>query len=77
MPTKKQTPPQWIIVCLGDDLNWWLDKVSLEFFKASSEVDKGKGARGLLDALDRDHYFSSEHIHCFDEINEILQWSPA
>jgi hypothetical protein len=30
-----------------------------------------------LDALDRDRYFSSENIHCFDEINEILQWSPA
>jgi hypothetical protein len=30
-----------------------------------------------LDALDRDRYFASENIHCFDEINEILQWSPA
>jgi hypothetical protein len=30
-----------------------------------------------LDALDRDRYFASETIHCFDEINEILQWSPA
>jgi len=30
-----------------------------------------------LDALDRDRYFASESIHCFDEINEILQWSPA
>jgi hypothetical protein len=30
-----------------------------------------------LDALDRDRYFASEDIHCFDEINEILQWSPA
>jgi hypothetical protein len=30
-----------------------------------------------LDALDRDRYFSSENIHCFDQINEILQWSPA
>lgn len=30
-----------------------------------------------LDALDRDRYFVSENIHCFDEINEILQWSPA
>jgi hypothetical protein len=33
--------------------------------------------REELDALDRDRYFSSENIHCFDEINEILQWSPA
>jgi len=30
-----------------------------------------------LEALDRDRYFASENIHCFDEINEILQWSPA
>jgi hypothetical protein len=30
-----------------------------------------------LEALDRDRYFASESIHCFDEINEILQWSPA
>jgi hypothetical protein len=30
-----------------------------------------------LDALDRDRYFASESIHTFDEINEILQWSPA
>jgi hypothetical protein len=30
-----------------------------------------------LDTLDRDRYFASETIHCFDEINEILQWSPA
>ena len=30
-----------------------------------------------LDALDRDRYFASENIHCFDEIHEILQWSPA
>ena len=33
--------------------------------------------REELDALDRDRYFSSENIHCFDEIDEILQWSPA
>ena len=33
--------------------------------------------REELDALDRDRYFSSENIHCFDQINEILQWSPA
>ena len=30
-----------------------------------------------LDALDRDRYFASENIHTFEEINEILQWSPA
>jgi hypothetical protein len=30
-----------------------------------------------LDALDRDRYFVAENIHCFDEINEILEWSPA
>ena len=30
-----------------------------------------------LDALDRDRYFMSENIHCFNEINDILQWSPA
>jgi hypothetical protein len=30
-----------------------------------------------LEALDHDRYFSSDVIHCFDEINEILQWSPA
>jgi len=30
-----------------------------------------------LSALDTDRYFSSDTIHIFDEINEILQWSPA
>jgi hypothetical protein len=30
-----------------------------------------------LDALDSDRYFSDERIHAFDEINEILEWSPA
>jgi hypothetical protein len=30
-----------------------------------------------LDGLDHDRYFSMESIHAFDEINEILQWSPA
>ncbi|HUJ09037.1 MAG TPA: hypothetical protein VL171_03355 [Verrucomicrobiae bacterium] len=30
-----------------------------------------------LDAIDRDRYFASENIHTFDEINEILEWSPA
>ncbi|HVM61447.1 MAG TPA: hypothetical protein VMV72_11340 [Verrucomicrobiae bacterium] len=33
--------------------------------------------REELDALDKDRYFASENIHCFDEISEILQWSPA
>lgn len=33
--------------------------------------------REELETLDHDRYFSSESIHCFDEINEILQWSPA
>jgi hypothetical protein len=30
-----------------------------------------------LDALDADRYFSDEDIHVFDEISEILEWSPA
>jgi hypothetical protein len=30
-----------------------------------------------LSALGTDRYFSSETIHVFDEINEILQWSPT
>jgi hypothetical protein len=30
-----------------------------------------------LSALDADRYFSAESIHAFDEISEILQWSPA
>ena len=30
-----------------------------------------------LDGLDRDRFFSLEAIHAFEEINEILQWSPA
>jgi hypothetical protein len=30
-----------------------------------------------LNALDSDRYFASESIHAFDEINEILEWSPA
>jgi hypothetical protein len=33
--------------------------------------------REELDALDRDRYFASDNIHCFDEITEIVQWSPA
>jgi len=177
MTTGKPTPPKWIIVQLGDDMNWWLAE-------ASSDVYSCEGARGLmdprqvaymvelldeyqahgyrrqllsaafqlfqveseladdrlrlapvdgnifssvdqlfalpligeegtgpyydfldtvtaarirrlnathhyahactdlemqeeLDALDRDRYFTSDDIHCFDEINEILHWSPA
>lgn len=30
-----------------------------------------------LDAIDSDRYFSADVIHAFDEINEILEWSPA
>ena len=30
-----------------------------------------------LDALDNDRYFNADTIHAFDEITEILQWSPA
>ncbi len=30
-----------------------------------------------LNAIDSARYFSNETIHAFDEINEILQWSPA
>lgn len=30
-----------------------------------------------LDLLDADRYFSAETIHVFDELNEILEWSPA
>jgi hypothetical protein len=30
-----------------------------------------------LDLLDSDRYFSDETIHVFDELNEILEWSPA
>lgn len=30
-----------------------------------------------LDALDQDRFFSAESIHAFDEITEILEWSPA
>ena len=30
-----------------------------------------------LELLDTDRYFSDESRHCFDEINEILEWSPA
>ena len=173
----KPTPPKWIVVRLGGDMNWWLDE-------ASTDVYWGEGARGLLDprqveylvemleeyhsygfqrqllddafqlfqleseldddrlrlapaeqdefdaggqlfalplindeetgvyydfldalsaarirklnathsyvrdctelemqeelaALDRDCYVASENIHCFEAINEILQWSPA
>jgi hypothetical protein len=178
MKKAKPTPPQWIVVRLGEDMNWWLLESSVDiywgegglglidprqvahlaqvldeyqpygfrrqllndafqFFELESEVDDerlrlapvhrddfgvGDGEvfalpliddeetgpyydlldaisaariRKLnathdyvhdcteqdmaeeLDALDRDRYFVSENIHCFDEINEILQWSPA
>lgn len=30
-----------------------------------------------LNALDSDRYFSEETIHAFNEISEILEWSPA
>jgi len=30
-----------------------------------------------LGALDADRYFADESIHAFDEISEILEWSPA
>src|SRR5207249_571363 len=30
-----------------------------------------------LEALDSDRYFGDETIHVFDEISEILEWSPA
>ncbi len=30
-----------------------------------------------LSALDSDRYLADESIHAFDEINEILEWSPA
>ena len=30
-----------------------------------------------LAALDSDRYFCDERIHVFNEINEILEWSPA
>jgi hypothetical protein len=30
-----------------------------------------------LNALDADRYFDATQIHVFDEINEILEWSPA
>jgi hypothetical protein len=43
------------------------------YFRACTDLEMQEE----LDALDRDRYFASEDIHCFDEINEILQWSPA
>ena len=30
-----------------------------------------------LRALDADRYFSDDTIHVFDELTEILDWSPA
>jgi len=175
--TEKPTPPKWIVVQLGADLNWWLAeassdgywshgdrgvldprqvaylaemldgyrshgyhrqllKAAFQLFQVESELDDDRLRLGPvdsdifdspeqlfalplvgdemtgpyydlldavttarirklnathhyaractdwemeeeLDALDRDRYFASEDIHCFDEINEILQWSPA
>jgi len=43
------------------------------YVRDCTELDMGEE----LDALDRDRYFAAENIHCFDEINEILEWSPA
>ena len=178
MNREKPTPPRWIVVQLGDDMNWWLMESSadiywgglgrgildprqiahiaeamedyesygfrrpllnaaFQFFELESEVDDNRlrlspvnrdefdtageqifalpliddeesGAyyefldalsaarvrklnsthhyardctdlemREELDALDRDRYFATDNIHCFDEINEILEWSPA
>ena len=177
MTTRKPTPPNWIVVQLGADLNWWLAEASadgywsenscglldprqvaslvdildeyefhscrrellngaFQLFQVESELaddrlrlapvnDDISGSREHLfalpvigeeatgpyydfldaitaarirklnamhhyaractdlemqeelDALDRDRYIASEDIHCFDEINEILQWSPA
>jgi hypothetical protein len=178
MDREKPTPPQWIVVQLGDDMNWWLVESStdiywgevgrgildprqvahvaealedyqtygfrrallnaaFQFFELESELDDDRlrlapvaqdefdmacdqifalplidneesgayydfldavGAarvrklnathhyvrdcteldmREELDALNRDCYFAAENIHCFDEINEILEWSPA
>ena len=37
-------------------------------------IESGKAE---LAALDRDRYVASENIHCFEAINEILEWSPA
>ena len=178
MTSGKPTPPKWIVVRLGEDMNWWLDEASTDVYWSK------EGARGLLDprqvvhlvetldeyqsygferqlfdaafqlfqleselddnrlrlapadqdeidgggdlfalplindeetgvyydfldavsaarirklnethhyardctelemqeelaALDRDRYVASENIHCFDAINEILEWSPA
>ena len=30
-----------------------------------------------LEALDAERYFNDEVIHCFEQINEILEWKPA
>jgi len=154
---------QWIVVRLGDDLNWWLDQTSddiqpardsrgvldrafglhqkhidnaFHLFALESEVadgalrlapagetlltagpdmfavpnitgeDEGPYYTFLeavsaarirrlnathrytqpctefemheeLDAIDSDRYFGNESIHTFDEINEMLEWSPA
>jgi hypothetical protein len=33
--------------------------------------------RDELDALDHDRYFNDDTIHAFEQISEILNWSPA
>ena len=30
-----------------------------------------------LEALGAERYFNDEVIHCFEQINEILEWKPA
>ena len=30
-----------------------------------------------LEALDAERYFNDEVIHCFEQLNEILEWKPA
>jgi hypothetical protein len=177
MKAKESAAPRWIVIRLGEDFNWWLDRTSAEFqsgrecrgvldprqishllemlgeyrlyglrkqqfadafrlfaceseiaegclrraptdesiFSAATEMfalplieEEGQGPyydfldalsaariRRLnathhyvqectefemheeLNALDTDRYFSSATIHIFDEINEILEWSPA
>jgi hypothetical protein len=44
-----------------------------EFARACTELEMFEE----IDALDSDRYFSEETIHTFDEINEIITWSPA
>lgn len=44
-----------------------------QYVKECTELDMNEE----LNALDTDRYLGSESIHAFDEIIEILQWSPA